>query len=227
MQLRLQIIVSESLYVRNPELTNLGKKIIQHGVELIYENGFDAFNFKKLASYIGTTEAGIYRYFENKQQLLKFLTAWHWSWLEYQIRLHINNITDPVLKLLKVIDLLTSKVEDDMTTNYINEAFLHQIVSRESIRSFGLSKLKNEEKFKLFKSYTDLCKCIEEIILSSKHDYLYPKSLTTTLLEMSQYYHYAQDSLPYVSDELTLKQNEATPTYLHKLVFSSLGLKIK
>ena len=67
MKLQLQIKMNEALYVRNPEASDLGKKILAHSVQIIYKSGFEAFTFKKLAENIGTTEAGIYRYFENKQ----------------------------------------------------------------------------------------------------------------------------------------------------------------
>ena len=95
MKLQLQIKMNEALFLRNPEETELGKKIIKHSIQLIYKNGFEAFTFKKLAEDIGTTEAGIYRYFENKHQLLVYITAWYWSWLEFQISFHTNNIKDP------------------------------------------------------------------------------------------------------------------------------------
>jgi len=50
-----------------------GEKIILHSIQLIHKNGFEAFTFKKLAIDSGTTEAGIYRYFENKHRLLIIL----------------------------------------------------------------------------------------------------------------------------------------------------------
>ena len=68
MVLQLQIKMNEKLFVRNPEQTELGRKIIQFGIQLIQENGFESFTFKKLAEEIGSTEAGIYRYFENKHR---------------------------------------------------------------------------------------------------------------------------------------------------------------
>ena len=86
MEVQLQIKMNEKLFLRNPEQTELGKKIIRHSIQLIYKNGFELFNFKKLAEDIGTTEAGIYRYFENKHRLLIYITAWYWGWLQYRDR---------------------------------------------------------------------------------------------------------------------------------------------
>jgi AcrR family transcriptional regulator len=77
--------MKEKLFLRNPEQSELGKKIIMRSIQLIHEQGFKALTFKKLAEAIGSTEAGIYRYFENKHRLLIYITAWYWSWLEYRV----------------------------------------------------------------------------------------------------------------------------------------------
>ena len=102
MEIHLQIKMNEALFLRNPEGSDLGKKIIKHAIQLINKNGFENFTFKKLAEDIGSTEAGIYRYFENKHRLLIYLIAWYWNWLEYQIRFQTNNIKDPVVRLKRV-----------------------------------------------------------------------------------------------------------------------------
>ena len=67
MDLQLQIKMNEKLFIKDPQQTELGKKIVLHSVQLIHDEGFEAFTFKKLAQSIGTTEAGIYRYFENNK----------------------------------------------------------------------------------------------------------------------------------------------------------------
>ena len=79
MEIQLQIKMNEKLFLRDPEQSELGKKIILHSIQLIHLNGFEAYTFKKLAESIGTTEAGIYRYFENKHRLLIYLSVWYWS----------------------------------------------------------------------------------------------------------------------------------------------------
>lgn len=45
MQLQLQIKMNEKLFVRDPELTDLGRKIIRHSISLIGHYGFESFNF--------------------------------------------------------------------------------------------------------------------------------------------------------------------------------------
>ena len=72
----LAIKLQHELFLRDPQETELGKKIIEQGILLIDKLGFEEFTFKKLASKIGSTEASVYRYFENKHRLLMYLTAW-------------------------------------------------------------------------------------------------------------------------------------------------------
>ena len=79
----LSISVNEKLYVKNPETSDLGKKIIEHSILLIHEIGFESFTFKKLGDKIQSNESSIYRYFENKHKLLLYLSSWYWSWIEW------------------------------------------------------------------------------------------------------------------------------------------------
>ena len=83
--LNLHIDVSEELYLRNPDSSELGKRIIKTSIDLIYDIGFEMFTFKKLGEQIGSPESSIYRYFENKQSLLIYLVAWYWSWVDYKL----------------------------------------------------------------------------------------------------------------------------------------------
>jgi len=48
--------LNKSLYLRDPQETTLGKRIIEHSIILMDELGFEAFNFKKLAKKIGSAE---------------------------------------------------------------------------------------------------------------------------------------------------------------------------
>ena len=95
MEFQLQIKMNPVLFLRDPEATDLGRNIISEGIKLIHELGFEDFTFKKLAQRIGTTEASVYRYFENKHRLLTYIISWFWTWMEYQTIFHTNNIADP------------------------------------------------------------------------------------------------------------------------------------
>ena len=47
MAVSVQIKVNSNLYLRDPQETKLGKKIIQHGIQLIDEIGIENFTFRK------------------------------------------------------------------------------------------------------------------------------------------------------------------------------------
>jgi AcrR family transcriptional regulator len=70
MAIEVRILPSEELSLRDPQQTDLGKRIICHSIELLDEIGLEAFTFRKLAERLGSAEASIYRYFSSKHQLL-------------------------------------------------------------------------------------------------------------------------------------------------------------
>jgi AcrR family transcriptional regulator len=225
MKLQIQIKMNEHLYLRNPEQTELGRNIIKHGIELIHRMGFESFTFKKLAEDIGTTEAGVYRYFENKHRLLLYIVAWYWAWLEFQIMFQTNNITDPTIKLKKVINLLGTSVEDDESTLFVNENLLHQIVIAEGSKSYLTKQVGEDNKHQFFKPYKDLCAVIAGIILEHNPNYKYSRSLASTIIEMAHFQNFFMYNLPSLTDFGKNKEESEIISFLNDLVFSSLNSK--
>ncbi len=222
MELQLQIKMNEKLFVRNPEQTELGKKIILQGIQLIHKNGFESFTFKKLAEDIGTTEAGIYRYFDNKHRLLIYITAWYWSWLEYRVVINTVNLKDPAVKLKKVIQLLATTVEDDIRTSYVNESILHQIIISEGTKAYLTKHVSEDNKDQLFKPYKELCTKISAIILECNPKYKYPKSLSSTIVEVAHFQNFFMNNLPSLTDFGKTKDESKIVAFLEDLVFSSI-----
>ena len=223
MELQLQIKMNEALFLRNPEQSELGKKIIRHSIELIYKNGFEAFTFKKLAVDIGTTEAGVYRYFENKHRLLLYIVAWYWSWLEYQINYHTNNIIDPEIKLKLVIKLLATTVKDDEKTSHVNESLLHQIVISEGSKAYLTKHVTEDNKHHFFKPYKDLCAVIGNLLLEYNPKYEYPKSLASTIIEIAHFQNFFMHNLPSLTDFGQNKDEAKIISFLDDFVFASLN----
>jgi len=222
MKLQLQIKMNEALFLRNPESSELGKNILKHSVQLIYKTGFESFTFKKLAEDIGTTEAGVYRYFENKHKLLVYLTSWYWGWLEFQISFHTNNIKDPTVKLKRVIKLLATAVEDDVQTSYIDESLLHQIVISEGSKAYLTKQVGEDNKQQFFKPYKDLCAVVGNMISDCSPKYKYPKSLASTIIEMAHFQNFFMNNLPSLTDFGKTKEDSEIIAFLNDLVFSSL-----
>jgi AcrR family transcriptional regulator len=222
MKPQLQIKMNEALFLRDPEGTVLGKKIIKHSIQLIYKGGFEVFTFKKLAKDIGTTEAGIYRYFENKHKLLIYLISWYWGWLEFQIVFHTNNIQDPAEKLKRIITLLATTVEDDEETSHANESVLHQIVISEGSKAYLTKHVGQDNKQQFFKPYKNLCASIGSVISECNMKYKYPKSLASTIIEMAHFQNFFMNNLPSLTDFGTTKEDKDVVSFLNDLVFSSL-----
>jgi AcrR family transcriptional regulator len=215
--------MNEKLFLRDPEQTELGRKIIEFSIQLMYKSGFEAFTFKKLAEEINTTEAGIYRYFENKHRLLLYLAAWYWSWLQFRVSFMINNIQDPEVKLKKVIQLLASRVEDDASTSHIRENLLHQIIISEAPKAYLTKQVTEDNREQFFKPYKDLCAVLASIIKECNPNYKYPRSLASTIIEMAHFQNFFMQNLPSLTDFGKEKDEKMIVVFLEDLVFRTLG----
>lgn len=222
MELQLQIKMNPALFVRDPESSELGKNIIRHGIKMINEMGFEEFTFKKLANDIGTTESSIYRYFENKHRLLTYITTWFWTWMEYQLIFHTNNLKDPKEKINIIISLLTFQATDKFILDYIDKNVLHKIVIAEGDKSYLTKHVTEDNKAMLFKPYKDLCHRIAEVFMEYKPGFTFPHSLGSTLIETAHRQMYFKDHLPRLTDFGGTKDATQLVAFLQHVVFSSL-----
>lgn len=223
MELQFQVRMNPKLFLRDPEQSELGRNIIQKSIELIHEMGFEHFTFKKLSQQVGTTEASIYRYFENKHRLLVYIVDWFWTWMEYRILFLTNNMDDPYKKVSKIIRLLSSKDADDPVYTHINKDMLYNIVVMEGSKSYLTRHVARDNQDQLFKPYKDLCGRIASIFQECNGQYPYPRSLASTLLEMANYQYFFKKNLPSLTDLVDDPDDEKMVAYLEHLVFSSLN----
>jgi hypothetical protein len=222
MQLEVQIKMNPSLYLRDPEQSDLGKNIIKFSIELIQKNGFEAFTFKKLAEAIGTTEASVYRYFENKHKLLVYIISWYWGWLQFMINFKTNNIQDPFIKLEMIIEILAMNVEDNIMTSHIDESLLHKILIVEGSKAYLTNHVSVDNKQQLFKPYKELCNMVSNIITACDAAYKYPHSLSSTIIEIAHLQNFFMQNLPSLTDFNKSSNPEQIVQYLKDLVFSSI-----
>ncbi len=222
MELYLKFNINDKLFLRNPEESELGKKIIQHGITLIHKMGFEVFTFKKLAIAIGTTEAGIYRYFENKHRLLLYIVDWYWSWQEYRLIFQTNNIQNPEDKIRIAIKLLSAPVVDDLTTSYINESLLYEIVMAEGAKSYLTKHVTEDNQANFFKPFKDLCARVAGFIEEYNPDYSFRFSLSSTIIEMAHSQKFYMKNLPSLTDFGATKDESKIILFLESLVFSSI-----
>lgn len=204
----LKISVPEKIFIKDPETSNLGKKIIKNSILLINEIGFEKFNFKKLGNIIESNESSIYRYFESKHKLLLYLSSWYWAWLEYQLVIETFSISNTKEKLEKAITVVTRTVKEDSDFSHINEIILYKIIVNESSKSFLTKEVDLENKEGYFEVYKRLISRIKEIILDVKPDFKYSLSLASTVLEGGLHQHFLHEHFP----SLTNYRNKNTPT---------------
>jgi len=196
----IKIQVNEKLYVKDPETSSLGKKIIQEGILLIDSIGFDDFTFKKLGEKLGSNESSIYRYFENKHKLLVYLSSWYWSWMEYRMVFATSNYSDPFEKLKKAISIVTETVEDDQKTTHINESILNRIIIAEFTKTFHTKEVDQENKEGFYYIYLRVINRITAMITEVNPEYLFPKSLASSIVEGALHQHFLRDHIQSITD---------------------------
>ncbi len=217
--LQIHIEVNPELYVKNPDSTELGRKIISKSIEMIYEMGFEAFTFKKLGTAINSPESSIYRYFESKHMLLIYLTSWYWNWTEYKMVFAISNIASPVERLNKCIEILTQPVKEDTAIDYVNEVLLSEIIFSESIKAYHNKNVDEKNKKGAFRAYKNIVRRVGNIVLEIKKDFPYPHMLISTVIEGAHHQKYFSEHLPSLTD--ASEENSITKFY-KELVFNFL-----
>ncbi|MFN8286294.1 MAG: TetR/AcrR family transcriptional regulator [Chitinophagales bacterium] len=223
MELQLRIKMNERLYLRDPEGTELGRKIVREAIKMIESLGFEDFTFKKLAEAIGTTEATIYRYFENKHRLLLYIIAWYWAWMEYLVIYHVNNLDGADRKIRKVIELLSNQLADNIGGDDLDKKALFNVVIYEVNKVYLTKEVNSDNQLKLFKPYKDLCARIAGMFSEYNSSYKYSYSLASTLLEMAHLQYFFMQNLPALTDFGTQKNSKGLQQFLEHLIFSSLN----
>ena len=194
------ISVNDKLYVKNPETSDLGKKIIEQSILLIDEIGFENFTFKKLGEKINSNESSIYRYFESKHKLMLYLSSWYWGWMEYKLVFATNNLANPMEKLIKAIAIVTEKVEDDSNTLHINESILNKIIIQEFTKILLTKEVDEENKEGFFIVYKRIINRIIEFISEVNPNYTFAKSLASSLVEGALHQHFLKEHLKTITN---------------------------
>lgn len=219
---KLRIEVNQNLFLKDPESSDLGKKIVEQSILLIDQIGFEHFTFKKLGMQIGSNESSIYRYFENKHRLLLYLASWYWGWKEYQLVFSTANMSDPKIKLETAIQVLTRKVEKDFATSHIDEIVLSRVVINEFSKSYLTKQVDKENKEGFFSVYNRLVIRLKEMILEYNGQYPFPASLASTVLEGSLHQYFLKEHFPNLTE---CSEGIPPSVYFSQLVFNTLNSK--
>lgn len=222
---KIAININPNIYKKDPMSSKLGEQIVKEGVELIFESGFDDFTFKKLALRIESTEASVYRYFENKHNLLVYLTMWYWGWQEYKLVMSTINIEDPKIRLQNAIRTLTQKVEKDIDFNAIDEVKLYAVVIGESSKAYQSKLVDKDNTEGFFLTFKEVVQRVADIILEINPSYAYPHMLVSSMIVSSQHQRYFADHLPRLTD--CIEGEDSVVRFFTQLIFNELNLKLK
>lgn len=219
----LQLKLNQNLYIKDPQESELGRKIVQNAIEMIDEMGFEQFTIKKLSLQIGSTEATIYRYFENKHRLLIYLIAWYWNWIEYRISYETHNISLPEDRLSISLKILTQKKENDETFPDIDESALHRIVISESDKTYLTKQVDEDNKVGLFRGYKSLCRKIADMIKEINPDFRYAHALVSTVLEAAHQQIFFAKHLPSLTEISGSKEKYRDNfDFLHQMILKTI-----
>lgn len=222
MDYSLSFKVNNKIYIRDPEGTELGKQIVKNAIDVIYKLGFEHFTFKKLAIEMNTTEATIYRYFENKHRLLLYILNWYWSYLEYLVVFHLPPLSTSSEKLNRLVELLTHALPEIAGQTDYNKDFLHQIVISESSKVYLVKEVNKINEKEVFKPYKDLCARISDVIVAYNPAYPYPHSLSSTLIETAHSQLFFSKHLPKLTDAGKDNPSVFVERYLKDVLFKTL-----
>lgn len=195
----IQIKVNDKIYLKDPNSSELGQKIVGQGLLMIDEMGLENFTFRKLAQRLETAESSIYRYFENKHKLLIYLASWYFQFMEYQLVFGTSNIASPEEKLRIAIHLLA---ED--ATNYpdlhLNLEVLNKIVISESSKAYLTKEVDSANKEGFYSSYKRLVARISDFVSEINPEFKQSKTLISTIVEGIHHQKYFADHLPSLTD---------------------------
>lgn len=217
-----KICIRESVFNKDPESSELGKRIIHHSIVLIDKIGFDAFTFKKLGAEIGSNESSIYRYFENKHKLLVYLTILNWSWLEYKLVMETHSIVNPKEKLRKAIEVTTEPIKQESGNIGFDEVVLHRIIIEENSKSFLTKDVDKENREGFFRVFKGIVLRIKEMITQVNPGYKYPSSLANTIIETALHQHFVKAHFSSITD---FKKEQSPTDFITDIVFKTLNLE--
>jgi AcrR family transcriptional regulator len=219
--------LNEKLYLRDPQHTQLGQNIIKKSIEMIDKMGFELFTFKKLAEQIDSTEASVYRYFENKHHLLLYLISWYWNWMEYRIELSTSGLKDPSEKLRTCLRILAEEKKFDPTFEFVNEAALSRIVISELDKTYLTKDVDDLNKDGLYGGFKSFCKKIAAIAQEVCPSYPFTSSLISSVALIANHQVFFSNHLPSLSSLPKDNLHEKLFEFTESIVFLSLTTPIK
>ena len=216
----ISISINSELYIKDPHTSTLGISMLGGAIVLIDKLGFELFTFKKLANEINTTEASIYRYFENKHKLLLYLTNWYWGGIATRLLFETNNISNPNERLKKAIHILTSFPDPNKDSLFKDEQILKRIVINEAIKGVITKEVDQDNQVGIFSIYKDVVNSVVDIIVEINPKYPFPNMLVSSMIEGSNQQRFFAEHLPRLTN--SRKEEDLVEDFYMDLVFKTI-----
>lgn len=217
---KMRVEVNPNLYLKEPFSSELGALIVSEGTKMIQELGIEVFTFKKLAQQIGSTEAAIYRYFENKHMLLLYLNAWYWAWMEHNLVFANSNIKDPYERLAMAVRLMVDG-PICLENEFLDPKILRKLVVNESIKGYLTKAVDVEHESGIFAQVYRFGERISLIIKEINPAYEFPKTLVSTVMESSLLQSFNSLHLPGMTE--ASHEGKERYQFFHQLVLKAIS----
>ena len=221
---RMNIAVNESIYLKDPSSSDLGKRILTNSIDLIRDESFEEFTFKKLAKRINSSEASIYRYFENKNKLLLYITAWYWGWMEYKLVFSTANIASAEQRLELAIRILAERIDGGLYQTALDLNKIYDIIITESSKSYLIKSVDEVNKDGVYLGYKNCVERVSDIVLEINPSYPYPHMLISTAIEGAHHQRYFADHLPRLTD--LSEECDSVVDFYTAMVFKTIDAQV-
>ncbi|MGE0568274.1 MAG: TetR/AcrR family transcriptional regulator [Bacteroidia bacterium] len=182
--------INSNLFVKNPSDTELGRKIVGKGLQLVHKLGIENFNFKKLAENINTTEASVYRYFKDKHQFVLYLNAWYWRYILFLVEFELKSEQKPIDKLNTVLSILYNKQKFKFKSEILDILLLRELMLSESVRLIYTQNIESINKQNLLSDQIKYLEIVKDIIKNINPKIKFPLAIATTMVESIQIQHH-------------------------------------
>ncbi|MFM7565398.1 MAG: TetR/AcrR family transcriptional regulator [Flavobacteriales bacterium] len=193
--------INPNLYGKDPSGSELGLKILKEGLRLMDEIGFEAFTFKKLAYDIDSTEATLYRYFDNKHVFLLYLINWYWGIIDYRLKIATANIVNPSEKLKRALHVLTGLPDPTDEGSFPEEATLKRLLINESSKAYHTKMVDYENQMGVYVVYKSIVARLAKWVLEVNPSFPYPEMLISTLIENANQQRFFLQHLPRLTND--------------------------
>lgn len=213
------VFVEEPAYLKDPFRSDLGLKILEEGLLLMTELGYEQFTFKKLAAQINSTEASIYRYFESKHKLLLYYFLYYWHDIEGRMAFATANIPHAEKRLNAALKVMVGTGET-AANSPLPARLLKKLITDEYVKVY-LHKMVDEENQKgLFRVYKRVCRTLAEIVQEINPRYPWHTPLVSTVMQSIYSQHFYAEHLPGLTH--AWKNDEEMLTFFVHLVLKNI-----